>query len=251
VTRFAGKTVLITGAAGTLGTDLSQAFAREGAERLYLVDRDEARLGELRATIGRPAIAVRCDLTSVADMRQAWDGMDLALGIDVLVTAGGTLGSGKPLLEVDPEEFDRMLSLNVRGTLFAVQLTLGALRHRKGCIVTYGSTAGLTGSHALGAYSTTKGAVALLTRSLALSLAEEGIRVNSVCPGSISSPMLERNFAAAGAEAEMRRQIYRDLHPMKRFGEANEVTQAVLYLASDAASYTTGVSLPVDGGRLA
>ncbi|WP_157885303.1 SDR family NAD(P)-dependent oxidoreductase [Neorhizobium galegae] len=242
---------MITGAAGALGADLSQAFAREGAERLYLVDRSEAKLRELCAAIGENAIAVRCDLTSVTDMRQAWDGMDLNLGIDVLVTAGGTLGSGKPLLEVDAEEFDQMLSLNVRGTLLAVQLTLTALRQRKGNIVTYGSTAGLAGSRALGAYSTTKGAVSLLTRSLALSLAEEGIRVNSVCPGSITSPMLERNFAAAGADSEMRRQIYKDLHPMKRFGEANEVTEAVLYLASGAASYTTGVALPVDGGRLA
>lgn len=249
--RFSGKSVLITGAAGALGADLARAFAREGAVHLYLVDRDADKLGELCAELGNVAQAVHCDVASVESMRQAWSSMDLSDGLDVLVTAAGTLGSGKPLLEVEPDEFDQMLSLNVRGTLFSVQLSLSALRLRKGNVVTYGSTAGLTGSRALGAYSTTKGAVALLTRSLALTLAEEGIRVNSVCPGSITSPMLERNFAAAGAEAETRRQAYRDLHPMKRFGETREVSEAVLYLASAAASYTTGVSLPIDGGRLA
>lgn len=251
MTRFRGKSVLVTGAAGTLGSDLCLALAGEGAERLVLVDRSEEGLEALRRKIGPSAEVVACDVASADSMRQAWAGLDLSSGLDVLVTAAGTIGSGTPLLEIDPEEFGQMLAVNVQGTLLAVQLSLPAIRLRKGNIVTYGSTGGLTGSRALGPYSATKGAVALLTRSLALSLAEEGIRVNSVCPGSIESPMLEKNFAAAGKDAGIRRQTYLDQHPLKRFGKAREVSEAVMYLASDAAAYSTGVSLPVDGGRLA
>lgn len=249
--RFAGKNVLITGAAGALGSDLSRAFAREGAAHLILIDRDVEKLQMLQTEIGGKAEIVGCDILSADDMRRVWGSLDLTDGLDVLVTAAGTLGSGTNILEISPEEVDQMLTLNVRGTLLAVQLSITALRKRKGNVVTYGSTAGLTGSRALGVYSASKGAVALLSRSLALALADEGIRVNSVCPGSITSPMLERNFASAGAEAEQRREMYKELHPLKRFGELHEVSEAVLYLASEAASYTTGISLPVDGGRLA
>jgi NAD(P)-dependent dehydrogenase (short-subunit alcohol dehydrogenase family) len=251
MTRFKGKSVLVTGAAGALGSDLCLALAGEGAERLILVDRDVEALEALRATIGARAELVCCDVASSESMRAAWAGLDLSTGLDLLVTAAGTLGSGTPLLEVASEEFAMMMAVNVQGTLLAVQLSLPALRRRKGCIVTYGSTGGMVGSRALGPYSATKGAVVLLTRSLALSLAEEGIRVNAVCPGSIASPMLERNFAAAGEDAQQRRQAYLEQHPLKRFGKPREVSEAVMYLASDAAAYSTGVLLPVDGGRLA
>ena len=249
--RFTGKTALITGAAGNLGRDLALALAREGADRLILLDRAEAPLKALCDEIGPKAEAHPCDIASIADMRRVWAGLDLSTGLDLLATAAGTIGSGTPILEMDPEEFDRMLALNVRGTLLAVQLSAAALRLKKGAVVTYGSTAGLTGSKALGPYSATKGAIALLTRSLALSFAEDGVRVNSVCPGSIESAMLETTFASAGPEAEARRKAYLAIHPLQRFGKPGEVTEAVLYLASDAASYSTGVSLPVDGGRLA
>jgi NAD(P)-dependent dehydrogenase (short-subunit alcohol dehydrogenase family) len=249
--RFRGKTVLITGAAGALGSDLSLALAAEGAARLLLVDRAEEPLRALCAKIGPAAQAVACDVASAESMRRAWAGFDLSSGLDLLVAAAGTIGSGTSLLEISGDEFDQMLAINVQGMLLAVQLSLPALRLRKGSVVTYGSTGGLTGSRALGAYSATKGAVVLMTRSLALSLAEEGIRVNAVCPGSIESPMLERNFAAAGEDAERRREIYLGQHPLQRFGTPREVSEAVMYLASDAASYSTGVCLPVDGGRLA
>ncbi len=251
MTRFTGKTVLITGAAGHLGRDLALALAREGAGRLVLLDRAEAPLAALAEEIGPRAEIHVCDLGSIADTRRAWAGIDLSAGLDLLATAAGTIGGGTPILETTPEDFDGMLALNVRGTLLTVQLCAAALRLRKGAVVTYGSTAGLTGSKALGPYSASKGAVALLTRSLALAFAEDGVRVNSVCPGSIESAMLESTFAAAGADAEARREAYLALYPLRRFGRPSEVTEAVLYLGSDAAAYSTGVSLPVDGGRLA
>ncbi|MFC7612081.1 SDR family oxidoreductase [Teichococcus aestuarii] len=120
-------------------------------------------------------------------------------------------------------------------------------------MVTFASTAGLTGSATMPAYSASKGAVVMLSRSLAVAHAAEGIRVNCVCPGSIETPMLEATFAGAGSpEARARREAeFRARHPLGRFGQAAEVAESVLFLLSDAASFTTGVCLPVDGGRLA
>jgi NAD(P)-dependent dehydrogenase (short-subunit alcohol dehydrogenase family) len=122
-----------------------------------------------------------------------------------------------------------------------------------GAIVTFGSTAGLAGSPILGPYSATKGAVVLMTRSLAHSLAADNIRVNCVCPGSIETPMLEATFASAGdaSARNARAAAMKARHPIGRFGKPDEVAAAVLFLASDEASFMTGVAMPVDGGRLA
>ena len=120
-------------------------------------------------------------------------------------------------------------------------------------IVTLGSTAGLAGSRALGPYSASKGAITTMTRSLALAHASDGIRVNCVCPGSIDTPMLQATFDAAGdaAASAQRKATYLARYPLGRFGEAREITQAALFLASSDASYMTGVCMPVDGGVLA
>jgi 2-keto-3-deoxy-L-fuconate dehydrogenase len=123
----------------------------------------------------------------------------------------------------------------------------------RGSVVLFSSTAGILGSPFLSAYSASKGAVVLLTRSLALNHAQENIRVNCVCPGTIEGPMTESSFMQAGDQAaqEERRKVMRARHPMNRFGTAEEVANAVLYFMSDEASFTTGTALPIDGGRLA
>src|SRR5690606_12473032 len=179
--------------------------------------------------------------------------LDLSEGLDVLITAAGTIGTSADIEHCAVEDWDRLFAINVRGTYLSVQRALPHLRIRSGCIVTMGSTAGLVGSRALGPYSASKGAITTMTRSLALAHAAEGIRVNCVCPGSINTPMLQATFDAAGdaAAVEARKAAYLARYPMARFGEAHEVTEAALFLASPAASYTTGVMLPVDGGVLA
>jgi NAD(P)-dependent dehydrogenase (short-subunit alcohol dehydrogenase family) len=250
--RFEGATVAISGAGSGLGRDAAMALATEGASTLVLFDRDERGLGETARQIGDAARPFVCDVAVPGEVEHAWRqaGID---GLDVLMTAAGTIGKDADIENCDVEEWDTLFDINVRGTFLMIRHALPALRKRKGCIVTFGSTAGLAGSGTMPAYSSTKGAVVMMTRSVALRHASEGIRANCVCPGSIETPMLEATFEAVGdpAAAQARRLDYMKRYPLGRFGTAHEVTEAALFLASPGAAYLTGVSLPVDGGRLA
>ena len=244
---------VVTGAASGLGRDAAIALAREACARVILMDVDQAGLQDAAAQIGPAAHAVVCDVSQAESIAHAWGQLHLPDGLDVLMTAAGTIGRGASIEQCGVEEWDRIFDINVRGSFLTIKHALPLLRKRKGSIVTFGSTAGLAGSGALGPYSASKGAIVMLTRSLAIAHAPEGIRANCVCPGSIATPMLQATFDAAGdAQASQTRQaLYLSRYPMGRFGEAHEVTEAALFLASPAASYLTGVALPVDGGRLA
>ena len=251
--RFDGASVVVTGAASGLGRDVAIALAREGAARVVLVDIDAPGLQQTLEQVGESGQSVVCDVSDVEQVERAWNAMHLPQGLDVLITAAGTIGSGADIEHCTPEEWDRIFAVNVRGTYLAIRSALPHLRKRRGCVVTYGSTAGLAGSPALGPYSASKGAITMMTRSLALVHAPEGIRVNCACPGSIDTPMLQATFSAAGdaRASQERRNLYLSRYPMGRFGEPCEVTRCVLFLASSEASYLTGVALPIDGGRLA
>lgn len=145
------------------------------------------------------------------------------------------------------DEWDRLFAVNVKGPWLAARAFIAHMREiGHGAICMFSSTAGLSGSSFLSAYSASTGAVALLTRSMALNHAAEKIRVDCVCPGAIEGPMSEASFALAGDGPAVRSRI-----PLGRFGKAQEVAAAALYLLSDAAGFTIGVVLPVDGGCLA
>jgi NAD(P)-dependent dehydrogenase (short-subunit alcohol dehydrogenase family) len=253
VNRFQDATAVVTGAGSGLGRDIAIALAREGARRVVLMDVDEKRLHGVLDTIGEAGQALVCDVSDIDKVEKAWKAADLPDGLDALVTAAGTIGSGADIEHCEPEEWDRIFAVNVRGTYLAIRKALPFLRKKKGAIVTLGSTAGLSGSSALGPYSASKGAITMMTRSLALVHAAEGIRVNCACPGSIATPMLQATFNAAGdaRASEERKKLYLSRYPMGRFGEAHEVSSTVLFLLSREASYLTGVTLPIDGGRLA
>jgi NAD(P)-dependent dehydrogenase (short-subunit alcohol dehydrogenase family) len=256
--RFTGETVAITGAASGLGREVALRMAGEGAASLLLVDRDARGLEAVATTARGNGATVIVQPTDVTDTRAmaaaAQAGGEAFGGFDILVSAAGILGAAMPVVDCPEEEWERVFAVNVRGTYLAARHFIPLIRKRgKGAIVNFASTAGILGSSVLGAYSASKGAVVLMTRSMALSHAAENIRVNCVCPGSIETPMLRATFAAAGdPDAQLaREEAYRLKHPMLRFGEASEVAAAVLFLASDDASYITGTALPVDGGRLA
>ena len=256
--RFAGKIAAITGAASGLGREVALRMASEGARSLVVIDRDTESLENVAtAARGHGAKVVVCamDVTDVRAMAAAAQAADGAFGgLDLLVSAAGILGAAVPVVECPEEEWERVFAVNVRGTYLAARHFVPLIRKRgKGAVVNFASTAGILGSPILGAYSASKGAVVLMTRSMALSHAAENIRVNCVCPGSIETPMLRATFASAGEPdaQRAREEAYRLKHPMLRFGEPHEVAAAVLFLASDEASYITGTALPVDGGRLA
>lgn len=251
--RFAGKIAVVTGAASGLGRAVAFGLAKEGASTVVMLDRDEAGLAAAAADVGQAALPVRCDVSDPESVADAFASAALD-ALDILVTAAGIIGPAVPVADCEPEDWDRVFAINVRGTYLAVRHAVPLMRARgSGAIVTFGSTAGLAGSPVLGPYGASKGAVVMMTRGLALQHAADRIRANCVCPGSIETPMLDATFAAAGdpAAAEARRAVFRAKHPLGRFGEADEVAEAALFLASDAASFITGVALPVDGGRLA
>jgi NAD(P)-dependent dehydrogenase (short-subunit alcohol dehydrogenase family) len=250
--RFAGFSAVVTGAASGLGREVVRGLAREGAARIALIDRDAEGLAALAGEIGPAALPLAADVSEEAAMAAAFARVAPWGGAEVLVTAAGILGPVTDVASCSPANWDRLFAVNVRGTYLALHFGVPELRRRGsgGAIVTFASTAGIAGSATLGPYSATKGAVVMMTKSLALSLAAEGIRVNCVCPGSIETPMLEANLSA-GPDPAARTAEYRARHPMNRFGKAQEVAEAVLFLASRQASYMTGVALPVDGGRLA
>lgn len=250
--RFTGRVGVVTGAASGLGRATAIGLAAEGA-RLVLFDRDAEGLAGTAASCPG-SVCVACDVTAAADHARVLDAAAPLGPIALLATAAGILGPAAPLADVAEADWDRLFAVNVKGTWLAIRAVLPQmLAAGRGAIVTFASGAGLAGNPAMPAYSASKGAVVLLTRSLAVSHVTQGIRANCVCPGPIETPMLRDTFAQAGdaAAAAAREAAFRARNPMGRFGTVDEVAESVLFLLSDAASYITGVALPVDGGKLA
>jgi NAD(P)-dependent dehydrogenase (short-subunit alcohol dehydrogenase family) len=251
--RFKGRIAAVTGAAGGLGRATAAMLAREGA-RVLLFDRDADGLKET-AALCPGSITVTGDAANAADVaRAAKVARDTFGPVELLAVAAGIVGPAKIAIDVDEAEFDRVFDINVKGSWLAAKYFIPQMREvGRGSVVLFSSTAGLVGSPRLSVYSASKGAVTMLTRSLAKNHAQENIRVNCVCPGTIDTAMAYASISQAGdaaaqAEAEA---FQKAQHPMNRFGTADEVAGAVLYLLSDAAGFTTGVALPVDGGRVA
>ncbi len=251
--RLAGKVAVVTGGGSGIGQASAVLFAREGA-RVAVVDCDPGGVDATVALIrdaGGNATGCVCDVgdeaASIAETNRL---LDLWDRIDVLLTAAG-ISIGGTVLTTEPAAWDEVFRVNVSGTWLWARAVLPGMRARgRGAIVTVASQLALAGGRGNSAYIASKGAILSLTRTMALDFAADGIRVNALLPGAIETPLLARSFARH-ADPEPVREASRQRHPMGRFGTAAEVAEAALYLASDAAGFTTGVSLPVDGGWLA
>ena len=254
--RLKGKIALITAAASGIGRAGAVLFAKEGAA-VAVADIDKGRIGDTVAEItaaGGRAHGIPCDLTREADSRRiVREAVDALGGLDVLWNNVGHPGPGR-VEGVDLDDFDAALTLNLRSVLITTAEAIPALRRRGGgSIVFTSSIAGLYGSPFSPVYSAAKFGVTGLTKSLALRLAPDNIRVNCVCPAPIDTPMLDIFMGRPDVESNKHENLARmkQAIPLGRVGTPMEVAQAGLFLASDEASYVTGVSLPVDGGYTA
>ena len=246
--RLEGKTAIVTGAASGFGAEIARVFAREGA-RVVLFDLNGPGAEAVAAEIGAAAQAVAGDVTCRADVNRALDAAAEHGGgsFDIVVNNAGWTHRNKPLLEVTEKEFDRVYAVNVKSIFHMVSAAVPRLKGRGGVILNVGSTAGIRPRPGLTWYNSTKGAVNLLTRSLAVELAPERIRVNCIAPVMGNTGLLE-SFMGLPDTPENRARFIATI-PLGRLSEPKDIAHAALYLASDEASFVTGVVLEVDGGR--
>jgi len=242
-----GKTVVVTGAAGTMGLAVVRMMLEDGAQ-VALVDIDAMRLDGLIRFVRGTTVAVPCDISDPGAVKQAHQQVEKALGpVDILVNNAGW-DVAKPFLQTEPDLWDKIIAINLRGPL---NLHKAALPHLiaagGGKVVNIASDAGRVGSSGEAPYSACKGGIIALTKTLARELASKNIQLNVVCPGLTETGMLEQFMQGAG-NPEKLREAYRRAVPIGRLGKPDDIAGAVLFLASDDAEFITGQTISVSGG---
>ena len=246
--RLAGKTALITGAASGFGAEMARLYAAEGA-RVVIADINEGGAGQVAAAIGAAASPVRCDVTRRADVDAAVNHTLQTFGrLDIVVNNAGWTHRNQPLLQVSEAEFDRVYEINVKSIFHMTQAVVPMMRDQGGgVILNIGSTAGIRPRPGLTWYNGSKGAVNLLSKSMAVELAPMKIRVNCIAPVIGHTALLE-SFMGVPDTPENRAKFIATI-PLGRMSGPGDVARAALFLASDEAAFITGVEFPVDGGR--
>jgi len=246
-----GKVALVTGAGSGIGRAAALAFAREGAKVVVadvVAEGGKETVGLIEQAGGK-ALFVEGDVSASASAEaMVRTAVEQYGRLDCGFNNAGIEGAQAPTAECTEDNWDRVLSINLKGVWLCMKHEIAhMLAHGGGAIVNTASVAGLVGFPNIPAYNASKGGVIQLTKTAALEYAKEGIRVNAVCPGVIRTPMVER-FLGGSAEAEAQ---FVALEPVGRMGTPEEVAEAVVWLCSDAASFVTGHAMPVDGGLVA
>jgi len=253
--RLKDKVALVTGAASGIGRATAALFGREGA-KVMCADLDgegAERIARQIADGGGEAASVQADVSVAADtQRMVRETVERWGRLGILFNNAGE-EFGLPVTQVPEEQWDRLIDVNLKGVFLGCKYAIPEmLKTGGGSIVNTASVAGLRGYGWLSTYCASKGGVVIMTKSLAVEWASQSVRVNAVCPGVIRTPMtdkaIEQGGAALGSSREEALARIAAAHPMGRIGEPEEVARAVLFLASDEASFITGVALPVDGG---
>jgi 3-oxoacyl-[acyl-carrier protein] reductase len=245
--RLEGKAAFVTGAAQGFGQSIAETFAREGA-RVVVADLQREKAEAVAKGIGAAALALRCDVSSAADVEAAARASFSAFGrIDIVVNNAGTSHRNQPMLDVEEAEFDEVFAVNVKSIYLTSRSFVPHFREKGGgVIVNIGSTAGIRPRPGLAWYNATKGAVNLLSKSMAVELAPDNIRVVALAPVAGETPLLATFM---GEDTPEKRAAFRASIPLGRLSLPQDIANAALFLASDEASMITGSVLEVDGGR--
>ena len=247
--RLAGRRILITGAASGIGLATADLFRREGA-KVALLDIDSAGLLAAADHLdGDRSVFVRADVADESQVREAVGQAVRELGtLDGVVNAAG-IDLQRPFESMTTEEWTRVLAVNLNGPMFVCAAALPALKASgRGTIVMIASAAALRPLEKRTAYCAAKAGLVMFSKTLAVDLASHRIRVNTVCPGIIDTPLFRRSFEnAPDRDAELRKIL--DRYVLRQPGTPNDVAYAALYLTSDESAYVTGTALAVDGGR--
>ena len=252
--RLQAKVAIITGAALGLGAATARRMAQEGAAVAVLdvLDAEGEKLAEEIRALGQVARYWRCDVSREAEVARVTDEVAATYGhLDILVNNAGVAGVNKPTHEITEAEWDWVQAINVKGVFFCTKHAIPHLRRAgAGSIINLSSIYGLVGGPDVPPYHASKGAVRLMTKTDALTYAADQIRVNSIHPGFIWTPMVEKHLAGL-ADAEAGRQATAALHPLGHLGEPDDIAWGAVYLASDESKFVTGSELVIDGGYTA
>ena len=244
--RLDGKTALVTGAGSGIGKAIAETYAREGA-RVALVDLNGEAAKAAARVIGNNAIGFACDVTRKSDIAAAVaETLSAFGGLDILVNNAGATHVNKPFMDIDEDDFDRSFAVNVKGLFQFCQAAVPVFRQRGGgVIVNIGSTAGTRPRPGLAAYNASKGAVHTLTKTLAVELAPDKIRVCAIAPVATDTPLLPQFLGPK----EGQRERFIATVPLGRLAHVQDIANAALYLASPEAQFVTGNIVEIDGGR--
>ncbi len=248
--RLADKIALVTGGGTGIGRAIARVFLEEGA-RVVITGRRREPLEETLSKLdpkGKKAILVQGDVSQTKDTRRMMEETIKTFGgLNILVNNAGVVYKDGGTLESQEEGWDVTLDINVKGIYLVSKFAVPELLKTEGNIINIASVLGLVGFPHSIAYCASKGAVVNLTRSMALDLAPKGVRVNCICPGAVDTPMYQSWIRKYGDPMEVEKKMLAN-YPISRVGRPEDIAYAALYLASDEASWVTGIALPVDGG---
>lgn len=247
--QLLNKVAIITGAAGGFGAGVARSYIAEGA-KIVIADLNVEGARALAAELGPNATAIGCDVTSRADIDAAVKHCVDTFGIpDIVINNAGTTHKNQPMLNVDEKTFDRMFAVNVKSIYHMTHAVVPLMRQRGkgGVILNVGSVAGIRPRPGLTWYNSSKGAVNMLSKSMAVELAPDNIRVNAICPVMGATGLLG-DFMGVPDTPENRARFIATV-PLGRFCTPEDVAAVSVFLGTDAAAFLTGLEMPVDGGR--